>query len=40
VQAASALTTATLALLQGGLLPSKTARDSAPLRVALEAAIS
>ena len=34
------LTTATLASLQGGLLLSKTARDSAPLRIALDAAIS
>lgn len=35
-----ALTTATLASLQGGLLLSKTAHDSAPLRTALGAAIS
>ena len=35
-----ALTTATLASLQGGLLLSKTARDSQPLRIALHAAIS
>lgn len=35
-----ALTTATLASLQGGLLLSKTMRDSAPLRIALHAAIS
>jgi TetR/AcrR family transcriptional repressor of nem operon len=35
-----ALTTATLASLQGGLLLAKTAHDSAPLRIALHAAIS
>jgi AcrR family transcriptional regulator len=36
----SELTTATLASLQGGLLLSKTAQDSAPLRTALRAAIN
>jgi hypothetical protein len=35
-----ALTTATLASLQGGLLLAKTAHDSAPLRIALHAAIT
>jgi TetR/AcrR family transcriptional regulator, transcriptional repressor for nem operon len=34
-----ALTTATLAVVQGGLLLAKTERDGTPLRIALEAAI-